>query len=78
MSLSHRLVRMYHGREGADLCTATFVTVFQQRALPEDIEVYMVPEGELKEGKIMLIHLLTLLGFAASNGEARRSIQQGP
>lgn len=37
----------------------------------------MVPEGELKEGKIMLINLLTLLGFAASNGEARRSIQQG-
>ena len=32
-----------------------FVTVFQQKALPEDIEVYMVPEGELKEGKIMLI-----------------------
>ena len=54
-----------------------FVTVFQQKALPEDIEVYMVPEGELKEGKIMLIKPLTLLGFAASNGEARRSIQQG-
>ena len=53
------------------------MTVFQQKALPEDIEVYMVPEGELKEGKIMLIKLLTLLGFAASNGEARRSIQQG-
>lgn len=77
MSLGHRLVRMYHGREAADAVQQHFVTVFQQKALPEDIEVYMVPEGELKEGKIMLIKLLTLLGFAASNGEARRSIQQG-
>ncbi|WP_339222878.1 tyrosine--tRNA ligase [Paenibacillus sp. FSL W7-1332] len=77
MSLGHRLVCMYHGREAADAAQQHFVTVFQQKALPEDIEVYMVPEGELKEGKIMLINLLTLLGFAASNGEARRSIQQG-
>ncbi|MGG4344865.1 tyrosine--tRNA ligase [Paenibacillus lautus] len=77
MSLSHTLVRMYHGREAADAAQQHFVTVFQQKALPEDIEVYIVPEGELDEGKITLIKLLTLLGFAASNGEARRSIQQG-
>ncbi|WP_339271995.1 tyrosine--tRNA ligase [Paenibacillus sp. FSL W8-0187] len=77
MSLSHTLVRMYHGREAADAAQQHFVTVFQQKALPEDIEDYIVPEGELEEGKITLIKMLTLLGFAASNGEARRSIQQG-
>lgn len=77
MSLSHTLVRMYHGREAADAVQQHFVTVFQQKALPEDIEDYIVPEGELDEGKMTLIKLLTLLGFAASNGEARRSIQQG-
>ncbi|MBT2765713.1 tyrosine--tRNA ligase [Paenibacillus sp. ISL-20] len=77
MSLSHILVRMYHGREAADAAQQHFATVFQQKALPEDIEDYIVPEGELEEGKITLIKLLTLLGFAASNGEARRSIQQG-
>jgi tyrosyl-tRNA synthetase len=77
MSLSHTLVRMYHGREAADAAQQHFVTVFQQKALPEDIEDYIVPEGELEEGKMTLIKLLTLLGFAASNAEARRSIQQG-
>ncbi|GIO97837.1 tyrosine--tRNA ligase [Paenibacillus lautus] len=77
MSLSHTLVRMYHGSEAADAAQQHFVTVFQQKALPEDIEDYIVPEGELDEGKMTLIKLLTLLGFAASNGEARRSIQQG-
>jgi tyrosyl-tRNA synthetase len=77
MSLSHTLVRMYHGREAADAAQQHFVTVFQQKALPENIEDYVVPGGELEDGKITLIKLLTLLGFAASNGEARRSIQQG-
>lgn len=75
MSLSHTLVRMYHGREAADAAQQHFVTVFQLKALPENIEDYVVPGGELEDGKITLIKLLTLLGFAASNGEARRSIQ---
>ncbi|MNW63529.1 Tyrosine--tRNA ligase [compost metagenome] len=51
--------------------------MFQQRALPEDIEEKEVPAAELENGKIRLIKLLTLIEFAASNGEAKRSIQQG-
>jgi len=77
MSLGHNLVRMYHGREAADAAQQHFVTVFQEKALPEDLKEYKIPEEELKEGKITLVKLLTLLGFATSNGEARRSIQQG-
>ncbi|KOR88512.1 tyrosine--tRNA ligase [Paenibacillus solani] len=77
MSLGHNLVRMYHGREAADAAQQHFVTVFQQKALPEDLTEYMILEEELEDGKISLVKLLTLLGFAASNGEARRSIQQG-
>ncbi|SMF11020.1 tyrosine--tRNA ligase [Paenibacillus barengoltzii] len=77
MKLAHTLVRMYHGQEAADAAQEHFVTVFQQRALPEDIEEKEIPAAELDNGKIRLIKLLTLLGFAASNGEARRSIQQG-
>lgn len=37
----------------------------------------LVAEETLENGKIGLIKLLTQLGFAASNAEARRSIQQG-
>jgi tyrosyl-tRNA synthetase len=77
MKLAHTLVRMYHGQGAADAAQEHFVTVFQQRALPEDIEEKEIPAAELDNGKIRLIKLLTLLGFAASNGEARRSIQQG-
>ncbi|MGG6310044.1 tyrosine--tRNA ligase [Paenibacillus macerans] len=77
MKLAYTLVRMYHGAEAAEAAQEHFVTVFQQRALPEDIEEKEIPAAELEDGKIRLIKLLTLIDFAASNGEAKRSIQQG-
>ncbi|MNK25685.1 Tyrosine--tRNA ligase [compost metagenome] len=77
MKLAFTLVRMYHSLEDAEAAQEHFVTVFQQRALPDDIQTIEIADSELENGKIGLIKLLTLLGFAASNGEARRSIQQG-
>ncbi|ANS75023.1 tyrosine--tRNA ligase [Paenibacillus yonginensis] len=77
MKLAYTLVRMYHGEEAAEAGQEHFVTVFQQRALPDDIPEVEIDSAEFTDGKIRLIKLLTLLGFAASNGEAKRSIQQG-
>lgn len=77
MKLAHTFVRMYHGIEEADAAQQHFITVFQQRALPEDIEDYVVAAELLEDGKIGVIKLLTYLGFAASNAEARRNIEQG-
>ncbi|WP_342439762.1 tyrosine--tRNA ligase [Paenibacillus sp. FSL L8-0436] len=77
MRLSYTLVRMYHGTAAAEAAQQHFITVFQQRALPEDIETIGIPSKELLSGTIKLVTLLTLLGFAGSNGEAKRSIQQG-
>ncbi|RUT36279.1 tyrosine--tRNA ligase [Paenibacillus zeisoli] len=77
MKLAFTLVRMYHSLEDAETAQEHFVTVFQQRALPDDIQTFEIADSELSNGKIGLIKLLTLLGFAVSNGEARRSIQQG-
>ncbi|WP_179032858.1 tyrosine--tRNA ligase [Paenibacillus kribbensis] len=77
MKLAGTLVRMYHGEEAAEAAKQHFVTVFQQRALPDDIEEFTLTADQLEEGGIRVIQLLTHLGFAASNGEAKRSIQQG-
>ncbi|WP_138493136.1 tyrosine--tRNA ligase [Paenibacillus pinistramenti] len=77
MKLAYTLVRMYHGEEAAASAQDHFVTVFQQRALPDDIQEVEIDSAELENGQIRLIKLLTLLDFAASNGEAKRSIQQG-
>lgn len=77
MKLAYTFVRMYHGEEAAEQAQQHFVTVFQQGALPSDIEEKEVPAAELEQGTIRIVKLLTLLGMASSNGEAKRSIQQG-
>ncbi|MBB3127437.1 tyrosyl-tRNA synthetase [Paenibacillus rhizosphaerae] len=77
MNLAAAFVRMYHGQEADEAARRHFVTVFQQRALPEDIQLCDIPGNELQGGAIRLVRLLTLIGFASSNSEARRSIQQG-
>lgn len=77
MQLAHTFVRMYHGTAAAEAAQQHFITVFQQHALPEDIATRTIPAEELENGSLKLVKLLTLLGFAGSNSEARRSIQQG-
>ncbi|MDR6878412.1 tyrosine--tRNA ligase [Bacillus sp. 3255] len=77
MRLAKEYVRMYHGAEAAEEAERHFVTVFQKRALPEDMEETLLSAGLLEEGQISLIKLLVSLGLQASNGEARRSIEQG-
>ncbi len=77
MRLARTLVRMYHGEEAAAAAEQRFVTVFQQRGLPEEIPEAILPAEELQEGKIRIARLLVLLGLQASASEARRSVQQG-
>ncbi|GIP39776.1 tyrosine--tRNA ligase [Paenibacillus sp. J31TS4] len=77
MRLARTFVRMYHGEQAAEEAEQHFVTVFQQRALPQDIEEVVLPASELDNGSIRIIKLLVQLGLQASNGEARRSVQQG-
>jgi tyrosyl-tRNA synthetase len=77
MRLARTFVRMYHGEEAAAAAEDHFVTVFQKRALPEDIEEIALPAAELVNGSIRVTKLLTLLGLQPSISEARRSIQQG-
>jgi tyrosyl-tRNA synthetase len=73
MQLAHILVYLYHGAEAANAAQAEFVKVFQQHDLPDNIQEIAVPDKR----KIWLPKLLVQLNLAASNGEAKRSIQQG-
>lgn len=77
MSLAATFVRMYHGEEAAKAAKEHFITVFQKRALPDDIAEVKVLTSELNNGTISIIRLLTSLSLAGSNSEARRSVQQG-
>ncbi|HZG54939.1 tyrosine--tRNA ligase [Paenibacillus sp.] len=77
MRLAATIVRMYHGEAAAQEAEQHFVTVFQQRALPDDIEDYVVPAEELEDGAIRLVKLLVASGLQPSGAEARRTVQGG-
>lgn len=77
MKLAYTLVRMYHGEEAARQAEDYFRTVFQERALPDEIPAVAVERGKLEDGRMWIVRLLVELGLVNSNGEGRRLIQQG-
>jgi tyrosyl-tRNA synthetase len=77
MKLAKEYVRMYHGAEAAQEAEQHFITVFQKRALPDDIEEMQISGELLESGQISIVKLLVSMGLQASYGEARRSIEQG-
>lgn len=73
MRLARTLVSMYHGEQAGQSAEKHFVTVFQEKALPEDIS-----EAQWNgEASVWVVKLLSELGLTASNSEARRMIQGG-
>ncbi|MCL6519107.1 MAG: tyrosine--tRNA ligase [Armatimonadetes bacterium] len=75
--LAREIVTIYHGAEAAAAAQAEFERVFSERELPSEIEPINVPASILKDGKIWIPRLIVQAGFAPSNSEARRLIQQG-
>ena len=70
--LARSIVRMFHGENAAAEAERTFDAVVR-RQLPE-----RVPEVELTgDGEVWIVDLITLAGFASTNGEARRFIRGG-
>jgi tyrosyl-tRNA synthetase len=74
--LAESMVRLYHSAEAAQGARQEFASVFAQGQLPSDIPELPVPAGELENGRIWLVKLMTMGGLVASNGEGRRQIRQ--
>ncbi len=72
--LAHELVRTYHGEEPVAEAEKRFDYV-AKGGVPDDIPEAVIPESELGDGAIWICKLATLTGLTASNGEARRLIQ---
>jgi tyrosyl-tRNA synthetase len=77
LKLAKLYVEMYHGAQAAEEAEQHFITVFQKRALPDEIEEVSLSSNHLDAGQISIIKLLVHLALQASNGEARRSVEQG-
>jgi tyrosyl-tRNA synthetase len=69
--LARALVARFHGPSAVADAEGTFDAVVR-REVPEDAPVVRLPEGE-----IWIVDLITLAGFANTNGEARRFIKGG-
>ena len=70
--LANEATAMLHGREAAEAAAETARLTFDEGAAGGSLPTLQVPEGS-----IAIVHALTGLGFAASNGEARRKIAEG-
>jgi tyrosyl-tRNA synthetase len=75
--LAREIVRLYHGEEAAVAAEARFDQIHRRHEVPDDVEEMALPDDTIRDGSIWLPRLLTTTGLAASNGEARRLIEQG-
>ncbi len=71
--LARTLVTMYHSSEAAQAAQAQFELVFSKKEIPEDVPVVTLSRNTAYS----IVKLLTDNRLVASNGEARRLIQQG-
>jgi tyrosyl-tRNA synthetase len=74
--LATEITAIVHGREAANQAAETARATFEQGALDLSLPTFTVPRPDLKSG-LGLQAALVLAGLAASNGDARRSIQGG-
>ena len=69
--LAFRIVQMYHGRDAAQAARDHFERTVIGNEIPDDI-----PEVAVSEPSLGIVDLVRRADLAASNGEARRLIQQ--
>ncbi len=70
--LARSLVRRFHGEHAIEEAEKTFNS-HSRREIPEDVPVVLLPE----DGEVWIVDLITHVGFANTNGEARRFIRGG-
>jgi tyrosyl-tRNA synthetase len=71
------IVRFYYGQAGADQVLAEWKKQFEDKGDPEQMAEVRVPASELMDGTLPAVKLIVLAKLAASNGEARRKIEEG-
>jgi tyrosyl-tRNA synthetase len=76
-TLAADIVRFYYGDSAATESQAEWEKRVSGGGDPKEIPSETIPATELKDGKIGVVKAMTLAKLAATNGEARRLIQQG-
>ncbi len=72
--LAKIIITRFHNEAAAANALEDFTTKFSKRDIPKDLPEHKV---QLEKGEIGLLTLMVNIGFAPSNAEARRLVQQG-
>ena len=75
--LAYELTELVHGKEEANKAKAAAYALFSGSGDSENMPTTQIGEEDLFEDKINIVKLVVKCGFASSNGEAKRLIQQG-
>lgn len=75
--LGRDIVTQYHGPEAAGAAASRFSEIFAKKQVPDEMPTLNLSSEDLADGYIWIVKLLTVSGFASTNGEARRLVQQG-
>ncbi len=73
-ALGREIVTRFHGFGAGDIAEDNFVKRFKENEIPDEMPQVSYVEGDCP---ILLVKALTEAGLTKSNGEARRSIDQG-
>ena len=74
--LAYELTKLVHGEEEAEKAQAAAKALFAGGA-DADMPTTEITADKLVDGKIGILNLMVACKLAASNGEARRLVQQG-
>ena len=75
--LAREVVDLYHGPGAGEAAQTRFDQVHRERELPDRVDEVAIPAAAVRDGAVYLPRLLSDLGLATSNSEARRLLQQG-
>ena len=75
--LAYELTKLVHSEEDANKAQEAAKSLFGGSGASANIPTTEITEADLADGTVGIIKLLVLSGLCASNGEARRNIQQG-
>ncbi len=75
--LAFELTKLVHGEEEASKAQAAARALFAGGGDDANMPTTEITAGQLTDGSIGILNLMVACGLAASNGEARRLVQQG-
>ena len=75
--LAFELTKLVHGEEEATKAQAAAKALFMGGGDDASMPTTAIAADKLNDGKIGILNLMVACGLAASNGEARRLVQQG-